>query len=398
MKRRYILSWLILSTWGSSLVAQDIPELSEDAIISVLTMGPDKNELYSAFGHNAIRVFDPVLGIDKAYNYGTFNYDDPNFYVNFTKGDLLYFLSVGESGQLLRIYEYFDRWINEQVLDLSLEERQRVFNYLENNALPENANYYYDYFYDNCASRIRDVFAEVFSDSIRFDMEYVPPGMTVRELTDIYLEGKFPWGDLGIDICLGLPMDKRISGYDYMFLPDFIESGFNHTYIKDKTGEERPLVKSTKSIYTSRSAPEATFFSPLFVSISLLVIGLLVTWMQWRVARKGKWFDFTWFFILGLLGLLLTGLWFLTDHKAAAYNFNILWAFPLHAIAAFLLFVNSIKRKRYFNLVGWAMLLLVIFWSFLPQDLHYSLIPIVLLTMVRAFYISHSYAYNHQKI
>ncbi len=382
----------------NSLQAQRFAILSDDARISILTMGPDENELYSAFGHNAIRVLDPILGIDKAYNYGTFHYNDPNFYVNFTKGYLLYFLSVTESEQLLRNYEYYDRFVNEQVLDFTQNEKQRVFDYLENNALPENANYYYDYFYDNCATRIRDVFVDVFGDSIRFDLQS-DQDMTIRELTDIYLEDKFPWGDLGIDVCLGLPMDKRISPFNYMFLPDYIESGFNNAFIMDRSGKERPLVIRREVLYESQTQPEATFFTPLVISIFLMIMGLFTTWMQWRVGKKGKWLDFIWFLILGILGLLLTGLWFLTDHTAASNNFNILWAFPLHAFASFMVLRDTSKRRvRYFNLVGLGMILLLLTWSFLPQDIHFSIIPLVILTMIRAFYIAHSYAYNHQRI
>ena len=395
---RNLFTWLLLVVICGKLEAQNFPKLSEDARISILTMGPDQNELYSAFGHNAIRVVDASLGIDKSYNYGTFDYNDPNFYVNFTKGYLLYFLSVGDTEQLLRYYIYFDRFVNEQVLDLNPKEKQRVFDYLENNAMPENARYYYDYFYDNCATRIRDVFVDVFGDSIRFELQEGEE-MTIRELTDIYLEEKFPWGDLGIDICLGLPMDKRISAYDYMFLPDYIESGFNHAFMIEKSGEERALVLDSSVLHASQSSPKPTIFSPLTVSLILMILGLFITWAQWRLGKKGKGFDFFWFSFLGLLGLLLTGLWFLTDHTAAAYNFNILWAFPIHAFASFLVLKGASKlRVRYFNLVGMGMILLLLAWSFLPQDIHFSIIPIVILTMVRAFYISHSYAYNHQRI
>jgi hypothetical protein len=372
--------------------------LTRGAQISVLTMGPDKNELYSAFGHNAIRVYDPILGINKAYNYGTFNYDDPNFYINFTKGYLNYYLSTGDYSRLLRFYEYYDRWVHEQILDLTPEEAQRVYVFLENNALPENATYFYDYFYDNCATRIRDVFVAVFADSVRFNTSFEIPGMTVRELTDLYLEDKFPWGDLGIDLCLGLPMDKQLTNYQYMFLPDYIEAGFEHATLLDSLGNEKALVREEKAIYTSKSVPAATFYTPAKVFGFVLIIGLLVTWWQWRNSRRGRWLDFSLFLASGLLGILLMMLWFFTDHNAAANNLNILWAFPLNAFAAFYIFRPSKTRTTYFNLLGIGMFILLLVWNFLPQDLHYSLMPLTTLLMVRAFYIANSFAYNHQRI
>lgn len=397
MKKIIVVS-ISLLICSSALKAKQITKLTEEARISVITMGPDKDELYSAFGHNAIRVFDPALGIDIAYNYGTFNYNDPEFYINFTKGYLLYFLSVGEFSQLMRFYEYYDRFVHEQDLDFSPAEVQRVYEYLENNLQPDNASYFYDYFYDNCATRIRDVFVDVFSDSIRFDLEFAGDNLTVRALTDLYLEDKFPWGDLGIDICLGLPMDSELTAYDFMFLPDFIESSFDHAFLLHESGVERPLVNTSRILNQSSSVPVGTFFTPLLVFSFLLFIGTVITWLQWRLGIRGKWLDFSWFFILGLVGLLLLGLWVFTDHAAASRNYNLLWAFPLHAFAAFLIFKPSSIRKKYFSFVGWGLLVLILIWDFLPQDLHYALIPITIFTMMRAFYIGHSYAYNHENI
>lgn len=391
-----LVSVLLYCVFCTSTAAQYV-RLSEDAQISVLTMGPDKDELYSAFGHNAIRVYDPTLGIDRAYNYGTFNYEDPNFYINFTKGYLAYFLSTSDYSRLHRYYEYFDRWMTEQVLDLTASQKQAVFEYLETNAQPENATYFYDYFYDNCATRVRDVFKDVLQDDVRFDPQYVEGGMTVRELTDIYLVGKFPWGDLGIDICLGMPMDKTMDSWQYMFLPDYIYSGFEAaTIVRDE--KMIPLVKSSARVLTSSSEPTATLFSPLVVFSGFLVIGLILTWLWWRVGKRGRGLDVLLFASTGAIGLLLTALWFLTDHNAAANNLNILWAFPVNVVGVYSLFRNGRLRVGYFRFLGWASLVLLLCWNFLPQDLHDSLIPIAMLILVRSFYIGYSYAYNAHKI
>ncbi len=391
----FLFVWITLSATGFSQSSNPV-HLSENAVVSILTMGPDKNELYSAFGHNAIRVFDPENNIDKAYNYGTFNYNDPNFYINFTKGNLLYYLSVSDYSLLKRFYLYYDRFINEQILDLNPQQVQRLFSFLENNALPENASYYYDYFYDNCSSRIRDVFVSVFQDSIRFDLSFIESEMTIRQLTDLYIEDKFPWGDLGIDICLGLPMDQDASPYEYMFLPDFIESGFDHAYIYDDERGERPIVKVKNIVYQSNSVPEASFFSPLVVSLILLVGVIIITWFNWQKVKKDKGLDFTLFLIIGLIGILLSVLWFATDHKAAAYNFNILWAIPFHAIAAFSLLKSGMNHfwRWYFKITAIVTFLLLLSWNFLPQDLHYSLIPIVLIVLIRSVYFICGRAYN----
>jgi hypothetical protein len=123
---------------------------------------------------------------------------------------------------------------------------------------------------------------------------------------------------------------------------------------------------------------------------------IIFTWFNWQKGKKGRGFDFVLLLIIGLIGILLSVLWFATDHKAAASNFNILWAFPIHAIAAFVLLKSSLNRfwSWYFKLTAIAMFILLFSWSFLPQDLHYSLIPIVLIILVRSAYITWGNAYK----
>ena len=370
--------------------------LSDRSQISVITMGPDLRELYAAFGHNAIRVYDPVNEIDLAYNYGTFDFDQPNFYLNFARGDLLYKLSVYDYSQLKRFYIYYNRFIHEQVLDLDPGQRQRVFNYLEQNARPENASYNYDYFYDNCATRIRDVFVDVFEDSIRFDGSYIFTQETVRELTDHYLLGKFHWGDLGIDFCLGMPMDKPLSPYEDLYILDYIESGFKHAWLTRPDGSEIPVVKAINVEFKSTPTQSKTIITPLLVFTLLLVTGIAITWVNWNKQKKGKYIDFGLFFFTGFLGIFLTLLWFATNHAAAARNLNILWAFPPHIVMAFLI-LREIKHpfiKYYFRTTVMVMVLLLISWKWQPQMLHFSLIPVIMMITLRAAWIGWGSAYN----
>ena len=151
---RHILSWgLIALTWAGSVSAQT---LSDRAEVSLLTCGPG-TDLYATFGHSALQISDPVTGVDRVYNYGTFDFDTEGFYLKFTRGKLNYILSVSGFEYFLREYQYSGRWVYRQVLDLNPEQAQALFDYLEWNALPENREYKYDFFYDNCSTRIRDV-------------------------------------------------------------------------------------------------------------------------------------------------------------------------------------------------------------------------------------------------
>ncbi|MEQ8575940.1 MAG: DUF4105 domain-containing protein, partial [Fulvivirga sp.] len=177
---------LIASSFMADLSAQNI-QLSEKAEINILTCGPFQGELYSAFGHSAIRVYDPVNGLDLLYNYGVFDFDQPNFYLNFARGNLNYKLAVMDYTRFRDYYIYYNRYIHEQVLNLNIEQKQKLFDFLQWNMKPENQYYLYDYFYDNCATRVRDALITTFGDDITFDGSYIETDYTIRDLTDIYL-------------------------------------------------------------------------------------------------------------------------------------------------------------------------------------------------------------------
>ncbi|HEY0654952.1 MAG TPA: DUF4105 domain-containing protein [Chryseosolibacter sp.] len=377
--KKLTLLFLLVSTISFGQI-----QLSDKAEISVLTLGPWQGQVYTAFGHSAFRVNDPANNIDAAYNYGVFNFDRPNFYLNFAKGHNYYMLGVSDYKRFEYAYIYFDRYIHEQKLNLSQRQKQRLFDYLEWNAKPENAEYLYDYFYDNCATKIPAVMQKVFGDTIRFDSSHIKTNYTIRELTDLYLTHQ-PWGDLGIDICLGLPMDKKATPYEYMFLPDYVEAGFNHATIRSN-GIEEPLVKESTVLYESQhNTPPNTLVHPLLVfGIVFLIVGV-VSYRDMKRRKVTQWLDIILFTIVGFVGVLLFVLWVATDHKAAAKNLNLLWALPTHVITIFAMLRNPKWLMNYFLVTAIIALLLLGMWPFLPQKLHYALIPLVMALGVRAF-------------
>lgn len=379
MKKLFILSLLC----SFQLSAQEIPTLSDRAEISVITCGPSQRELYTAFGHSAFRVYDPANGIDLAYNYGMFNFNQPNFYLNFARGFLYYRLGVEDFQDFVYPYMYFNRSVREQVLDLSSDQKQKVFQFLQVNARPENQQYRYDYFYNNCATKIRDVIVEALGDdAVHFDGSYITTDYTIRELTDLYLQEQ-PWGDLGIDICLGLPMDKEASPWEYMFLPDYVESGFDHAVLRP---ENRPIVKRKNVIYEAREIEgEAGLAHPLYFFIAFALVVVAISIMDLRRKRISAWLDVILFGACGAIGFLLFFLWFFTDHKAAWGNLNLMWAIPLHLIVFAFFFSNPAWLRTYFLFTFVLSVFLLASWVFLPQLLHYALIPIVVSLALRSF-------------
>lgn len=362
--------------------------LSPQAEISVITCGRSPLELYTAFGHSAIRVYDPVNRIDDAYNYGVFDFDQPNFYLNYTRGVLLYKLGVYSYPDFVSSYIYYNRWVTEQVLNLSASQKQKVFEYLEWNSLPENETYRYDYFYNNCANRVRDVIATVLGDSVRFDDSHITTSYTIRQLTDLYLADQ-PWGDLGIDICLGLPMDKQATPYEYMFLPDYILAAFDHGSVFNG-GEAQPLVKAKIPVFVNKpQEPTKSLLHPwtVFGTFAFLVAALSI-W-DWRRKKPSLWFDVVLFFATGAVGLLLLVLWVATDHKAAANNFNLLWALPTNMVILGVFFAKARPRvKKYFLFVAALSGLLLVTWFVLPQQLNVFLMPFVGVLAIRALIVA----------
>ena len=361
--------------------------LSEKAEITVLTFGPTQTELFSAFGHSGFRVFDPEAGLNTFFHYGVFDFDQPNFYLNFTKGRPLYKIGAGDYDLYKRYYIRENRSITEQFLNLTHQEKQLVYDYLINNAKPENADYIYNYVRDNCSTRIRDVLVDALGQEITYDFSYASDDLSYRQLMDLYL-GEQPWGDLAIDFCLGSEIDEKAGGMGYMYLPDYIMHAFDKAVIGEGAGA-KPLVKSTEQVYKGDGKPGTSFVvSPMvFFIIVFFLIGL-ITHRSIKYGVQYKWLDVFLFGLTGVLGIVLSLLWFATDHLSA-YNFNLIWAMPFNLIALIYLFrgKKSSIWKFYFLIYGLLMLLNIALREFLPQQLHLALVPLVLGLSIRSIYL-----------
>jgi len=386
MKAFWLVSLLLLSF---SLRAQIAP-LSDSAQISIFTLGPG-DPLFSKFGHSSIRVKDPAQRLDIVFDYGVFDFDEPNFYLKFARGKLKYRLAVGEYERFAYRYRYYNRSMIEQVLNLDSAQRQEVANYLINNYKPQNRYYLYDFFYDNCASRLPDVIKAALDGAVRFPEGMPENPMSFREMTDLYLEHS-PWGDLGIDICLGLPADKVPDKQEQMFLPDYVLMYFAQAEVRQK-GDWKPLVAKKNEVFIADRPVVRDFpISPFVVFWGFAVITLLVTLWDWRRKKRAKWFDFGFFLVIGLAGIILFALWFLTDHNATHRNLNLLWALPFHAVAAWWLPRKALPiwLKAYFFATLLVNIGLLICWTWLPQLMPGAMYPVVLALAVRSFYLRFS--------
>lgn len=360
-------------------------QLTPDAKVSVLTIGPGES-LNDAFGHNAFRIKDSNLGIDVVYGYGEYDFDAPNFYLKFAQGKLNYLISRHNFSDFYRHYLSYDRTIEEQILNFSIQENQKLFDYLENNYKPENRRYLYDFFYDNCATRIRDV-AEVATNN---DIEFILPKSfeinTFRELIHEHV-GLNTWGSFGIDIALGSVIDKEATANEYMFLPKYIHEFFGAA--KMNTSED--LVLNSKTIYKEKVKKSSSkfIFSPIVVMGILAFIIIFVTYKDYKKSARSKWLDILLFGVTGIIGILLLLLWFATDHSATAQNYNVLWAVPLNIFIIAQLFKKKPKNwfKSYLKFLIIMLCLLTLHWLIGVQVFTVGLIPLLIALFIRYLYL-----------
>ncbi len=379
----FISTFIINTQFISELRSQ---KLSESAEISLLTINPGE-ELYLAFGHNSIRVKDPVNKIDWAYNYGTFSFDVPNYYVKFVAGKLNYMLSVYPSIALINSYKEENRTIREQTLNLTYQQKQDVFKFLQTNRLPQNKYYLYDFFFDNCATRVRDVLEDELKNDLEFAADYKDT-LTHRDLLRPYLV-EHHWSRFGIALILGSVIDDGTTLAETMFLPDYLEKAAANATI-NIDGKKMPFVKKYEVLFiqTDVNTSVAKLFRPGFIFWSVFTLALVLLAVELKNKKMFLAFDFVYFLFIGLIGLILFFAWFFTDHTAVVKNWNLLWALPTHFFIVFFFFLKNKPAflKYYFLVSGAIAILFLPFWSIIPQVFDLAFIPLLLTISVRSFY------------
>jgi hypothetical protein len=390
MRKILVLASTVLSFLATSQPAR----LTESAEISVMTLGPYQLELYSAFGHTAIRVYDPTIDLDLVYNYGVFDFNQKNFYLNFAKGKMIYKLGLTYYEPFRDFYISQNRDIREQVLNLSDEQTQAVYTFLKNNYKPANRDYLYNYVYENCASKIPDVLDAVLGEKLTYDSSYMADGKTIRGLMHDYL-GAQPWGEWAIDIGLGAQIDKVADRKESMFLPDYVFNALALTTIQNDS-TTLPLIRNTKLVYTSKDEEsENGWLTPMNFFVLLFFIGGFITHRNMKSGKRTRWLDGLLFGFAGFVGLWLVFLWAATAHLST-WNYDLLWAIPFHFVIVFLMRFKKFKNFSiaYFKITGIVYGLLLLTWAILPEPINMALVPFTLLLLLRAFYIS----YNLKKV
>jgi len=360
---------------------------TDQITISLLTCTPGQ-ELYSLFGHSAIRVQDPSKKMDVVFNFGTFNFNTPNFYLKFCRGKLKYMLSVNYYKDFKASYKREQRGIVEQELKLSQESKQKLLKALWENYRPENRYYTYDFLFNNCSTLIRDAMEQKIEGQVEFEKFGEPTQKTFWNLLDVYLKPS-PWIYTGIHLILGMPCDIVATPYQYQFLPDNMLAAFDHALITQNGEKDKFVTKKQELIEeTAVYKPTPWYIHPLFVFALITFIGLLLTLRSLKTKKRLVLLDVIVFGSSSLLGWLILFMWFLTDHQATGPNLNILWALPIHLPLLYSLLKKNRSSwvKPYFKYHSIFILLVIAFWALIPQDLPYTILPFVVLILIRSIY------------
>jgi hypothetical protein len=381
--KKIIIFILFFSSLASAQV--QLSPAAKFGLVNVST-GSEHDQIYQIWGHTVLHLKDSLNGINECYDYGTFNFNQPNFIGKFLQGTLPYQMTIVDFERLVDHYRNNEnRSVTERTLNLNAAQKQKLYDFLIENYKPENREYKYRFFYYNCASRLRDILEQICGKDILFDAN-LNKDKSYRAWIHEYAKDKMPWTDLGMSLAIGLPADKITGEKGAMFLPENLAAGFEQAKIL-QNGVKQPLVVENNLLaYTEPPILHKKIFTPFVIISIFAIIGGLLTFYQFRKQINNYLFDRVLFFILGLMGFFILGLWFLTDHGVTSNNLNVIWAFPLLLIVAFSL-KNKAISKPLLGIYFIINVLLLLAWKFLPQDIPSPIIPLVILVLLRVLYI-----------
>ncbi len=361
--------------------------MSGNIQISLLTFDPG-TEIYSIWGHTAIRIKDVANNIDKVYNYGTFDFEQPGFLWKFLKGKLNYFLNDEPYDRVVYFYKYVKRGMYEQVLNLDFSEKVKLIKALKENYKKENRYYKYDFFFDNCSTRPLDILEKSLNGKLL--LKKPKQELTFRQLLDKQISN-YKWTDFGIDLIIGNKADKLPTPKQAVFLPMNLMNSLSRAKVEIKPGMLamrtnktviKKLVKSEKKVFDFNQNNKATplILSPVWIFTLLFLLEIVIFYFTYKNGKIiFKWYDNIWFVVAFVASFFIIFLWFFTDHIATKNNWNLLWLNPLYL---FMFFKD--KWKKIFAIIISILLFITLAgFSLIPQEMNPAIIPVAGLLLLK---------------
>ena len=370
---------LVLTILSFFFVLQAFCFSGDSTRISLLTVLPSPNFVFTIFGHTGIRISEPSAKMDWVFNYGSFNWNEPNFMYHFVKGETDYYLEINTYDEFEYKYKMGNYTVIEQILDLPATEKEAMLRMLMVNYQPENRRYRYDFLFDNCTTRPRDIIEKATGGRIVYKEQKNPTTFRtlIHECTKPY-----PWTTFGIDLVIGSGADSLISLRKEMFLPERLMNAMETAYVVNDSSEQRHIVSSTQVIIKSYMSDNhgISWFSPMIASICLLVITLILGICGIIYKRKFRLFFALLFFVAGVAGCIIWFIAFFSIHPCTFPNCNVFFFHPLYFIAA----VGYLLPKPYhiiiwYHWINFVLLsALLMAWPFILQEINMANLPFVL--------------------
>ena len=376
MIRRFFFFLTLLTL---SVPARTQP-LSPSAKASLLICAPG-DEIYSYFGHAGIRIQDPACGMDTVFNYGVFDYAAPYFIWRFAMGETDYMVAAWRMSTFMMEYREDHRKVIEYELLLTPAERESLYEALVVNSKPENREYRYSHFEDNCATRVRDQIEKAVGGKIKYDTSG-DKRMSFRNLIDLYLQDN-SWSGLGIKLALGLPTDQISTYSQKMFLPDYLGNDLHQAMVV-RDGVAAPLTGPATVILDEPAFVYSfSIFSPGVILVFSLMLLLALTLLERKTRYSGL--DIAVFAAFGIAGMILWFTTFISVMPSTKWNLNLIWAWPTHLLLAILWLKPSMRPKLnwYIKLTTVIVALFLISMFFLPQTFHWLVVPLCLILLLR---------------
>ena len=323
--------WVIAALAANGQAADSTGAPCQHMRISLVTCGVG-DEAWETFGHTGLRFIDSSrhdIYRDVIFNYGMFDGFDKDFEVKFMKGKLPYYVDIQTYSEFINEYVEFHRCVDEQELLLTVDEKKEMLGALLDNIKPENRYYKYDFFFDNCATRIRDIVPKTIGADFKFG-NALPEGahLTFRDIINQYFYYKH-WTRVGVNIVLGSKIDKVMTNAEIMFLPDFLSKGFYGATVNGRPFSSKPV----RILNGSERRPLGVDGPFCLTCILALLTGIGLSIKRLRIL--GRIMRFIILFTTGLLGCVILVMWFCTNHQTCADNFNLLWLMPTNLLIAF---------------------------------------------------------------
>lgn len=384
MKRHTFYAFCLLFVLALS-TEKTLANKNDSIRISLLTCSPGE-EIYSLFGHTAIRYENLSQNIDVVFNYGLFSFNSPNFIFRFALGEMDSQLGIAEHSHFIAEYAYYGRSIQQQVLNLTSEEKSRLLLLLEKNYLPENRIYRYNYFYDNCSTRPRDKIEECITGNIIYPSYPRDGSRTYRKIVHEYCK-EHPWVRFGIDLCIGSAADQPINRRQMMFAPYYLMNAYAGARIGNQI-EQRPLITSTVEILPAISPMNSNRWVPTPFQSALLLFIFTATFTIFGLRRsKGLWaIDLFIFGAAGIAGCILTFLAIFSQNPAVSPNFLLIIFHPGHLLLLPYIIYCVRRRKKcgYHTLNFIVLIFFIILFPQIPQNIDFAVVPLALSLLIRS--------------